>query len=80
MLKMALNGVKDGKPIHSIVLGLSYANLDRLKAGRPIKIDTTELGLPGGEILIFSGETEEAMAEELKEFVDPKAWQRRSAT
>lgn len=49
----------DGK----IVLGLSARNLELLREGRPIKIDTAEMALSQvpTEILIFYGVTEEWM-------------------
>jgi hypothetical protein len=50
----------DGRPV--LVLGLSFANLDMLRAGKPIKFDGTPYGYPG-TILIFAGATERAMAE-----------------
>jgi hypothetical protein len=47
-----------------IVLGLSRVNCERLMAGMPISLDATELGF-NGRIVIFFGETEQAMAAEL---------------
>ncbi len=48
-----------------IGFGLSAENVKRLQAGEPIRFSLAEMGLPG-EVLIFYGETEEAMAEWLK--------------
>lgn len=53
-----------------VLFGLSHANLDRLKAGQPIRVDMTELG-GQGEILIFAGATEATMAAELADFIGP---------
>lgn len=74
MLKLQVGGTgKDGKPFHLILLGLSHGNLRLLKEGKPIDMDGTEIGLPEGtRIFIFSGETEQAMARELAEFIGPE--------
>jgi hypothetical protein len=70
MLKAHAGGEKDGKPFQLVILGLSHMNLERLKEGRPIDIDGTEVGLPEGtRILIFAGATEQAMARELADLV-----------
>jgi hypothetical protein len=72
MLKMHAGGEKDGKPFHLVILGLSHMNLARLKDGRPIDIDATEVGLPAGtRILIFAGETEQVMARDLQSLIGP---------
>ena len=49
-----------------IGLGLSKLNVKKLKQGKPIVIDTNELGIPGHEIFIFYGDTEKDMELELK--------------
>jgi hypothetical protein len=48
-------------------LGLSFTNLNRLKADQPIRVDLRELGLPGPphEVVIFAGETEAVMTDRL---------------
>lgn len=46
-------------------IGLSHANLARLKAGEPIKFKGEPVGMPDYDILIFSGRTEESMTKEL---------------
>jgi hypothetical protein len=66
MIKAAFTG-KDGK--RTIILGLSDGNITKLKAGQPIPIDLTTFGL-SGELLIMYGETEQAIVDELSEFVD----------
>jgi hypothetical protein len=73
MLKMHAGGTKDdGKPFHLVILGLSHMNLARLKEGKPIDIDATDVGLPEGtRIMIFSGETEQSMARELQALIGP---------
>jgi len=72
MLKMHAVGKKDDKPHHLVVLGLSYANLARLKKGEPISLDGGEVGLPGVDVLIFAGETEQTMARDVAEFIGPE--------
>lgn len=71
MLKLGGTGTKNGEPVKFVVLGLSHMNLERLKAGQPIKFDGAELDLPGVEFIIFSGETEQTMAREFAEMVGP---------
>lgn len=72
MLKMHAGGDKDGKPFHLVILGLSHMNLAKLKEGKPIDIDGTEVGLPAGfRIIIFSGETEQKMAREMESLIGP---------
>ena len=71
MLKMAGLGSRDGKPLRLLMLGLSYANLARLKAGQPIDIDGAELGMPDTRICIFAGATELSMAEDVRELIGP---------
>lgn len=61
MLKFAIKRPKG--PL--IGFGLSHMNLEKLKAGLPIKINLEQFGLQG-EVFIFAGETEKAMAEDLK--------------
>ena len=58
-------GEKNGKQV--VGLGLSEGNLGKLREGKPILVDLSEM-IPGStmEILIFYGATERAMYEELK--------------
>ena len=60
MMKFRGQG-KDGAPVYG--LGLSEANMRRLKSGMPIRINTEDLGGPPGSIMVFYGRTEEEMAE-----------------
>jgi len=71
MLKMYANGTKDGKPKKIVVLGLSHANLDRLREGRPVRFDGVEVDLPEAYFIIFSGESEPAMMEEFTSLIGP---------
>jgi hypothetical protein len=63
MLKMGASGL--------IILGLSHVNLARLKDGRPIAFDGAEIGIPGTQIVIFAGETEQSMVSQMQEFIGP---------
>lgn len=57
---------KDGKPC--LGFGLSAENVKRLKEGQPIVVDCFEMGVDV-EIMIFYGETEQAIYDDLKEFI-----------
>jgi len=69
MIKAVARG-GDGKPL--LILGLSRKNTELLLDGRPISIEL--MGLIGKEatVLLMAGETEEAMHEQLKEFIGPE--------
>lgn len=57
----------DGRTI--LGLGLSHANLDLLRAGKPIHFNAEQMGLAAlqlNEILIFAGDTEESMRADLE--------------
>lgn len=74
MLKVQAGGTtnKDGKRFHYVILGLTYKELATLKEGRPIDMDASLLGLPEGtRIMIFAGETEEAMTRKIAPLVGP---------
>jgi hypothetical protein len=50
-----------------IGLGLSAINLERLRKGQPIAVDLEKLGIPlEADVVIFFGETEQMMVEELQ--------------
>jgi hypothetical protein len=49
----------------SVILGLSFNDLERLKRGEPIFIDLGDMGLPKREIYIFAGPTEDGMLDGL---------------
>lgn len=51
----------------NLVLGLSRENVTRVLAGKPIKFNMKDLNMPDGVVVIFFGETEEAMMEELRQ-------------
>ncbi|WP_423396051.1 hypothetical protein [Burkholderia sp. LMG 21824] len=48
-----------------VILGLSRENITRLQAGKPIKFDAEQIGLPGYEFFIVFGETEQAIYDDL---------------
>lgn len=53
-----------------LILGVSHANLDEIRAGRPLKIDAVEvaaLGLPAMEILLYAASTQHAAIDLLRE-------------
>lgn len=52
----------------TVFLGLSRTNTERLMMGQPIPVRLRNLNsnLPDIQILIFGGETEESMVEELR--------------
>ena len=52
-----------------IGFGLSKANIEKLKKGKPISIDLSEMGFPGNKAMIFYGETEEDMQRDLAEYI-----------
>lgn len=56
------------------VFGLSRENVTRLTAGQPIVIRLDQYGLTGPDvsIVLCFGETEEALALELREFFTPQ--------
>ena len=64
MIKFTLRQ-RDGRVL--LGLGLSRANAERLLAGQPIPVETTDLGIGwDGTILLLGGQTEAAMARELR--------------
>jgi hypothetical protein len=55
-----------------ILLGLSEGNLMRLREKKPIVINGEEMNLPGLDIIICWGETEDALAKELAPMLGPE--------
>jgi hypothetical protein len=63
MLKALAKG-SDGRPI--MILGLSRRNTELLLEGKPIMVDTSNFGIPGGPcIVLLGGETEQAIQAEM---------------
>jgi hypothetical protein len=57
----------DSRAGHSVIgLGLSFDNLDRLRAGQSIDVNGADLGLGVG-VLLFAAETEAALTQKLVE-------------
>lgn len=48
----------------TLILGLSWENVERLKQGRPIRFDGRPIGFKA-DVLICYGETEDAIAQEI---------------
>jgi len=71
VVKISAKG-KDGRMV--VVLGLSYRNLDKLRADGLngfIKVQGHELGIDC-DVLITSAETEAAIAEAFKDMIGPQ--------
>jgi hypothetical protein len=63
----ALGAAGNGDPL--LVLGLTGENMARLMAGEPMRVDVGRtLGGPPMQVLLCGGETEEAIAEELRKW------------
>ena len=54
---------------NKIGFGLSEGNVQKLKEGKPIAFNGNEVGIPGVEIMIFYGETEEQMQRDMEPFI-----------
>ncbi len=50
-------------------LGITKANVDQLKLGRPIVVKGNSMGIKNQDIMIFYGETLESLQEQLKPFI-----------
>lgn len=58
---------KDGRPV--VLLGLSEANLSKLVEGKPILVDSKDLGVDNGPMIaIIAGPTEQDIEQEMKKF------------
>ncbi len=55
---------------NKIGFGLSKLNIEKLKEGKPIAFNGSEVGIPGVEVMIFYGETEEQMQRDMEPFID----------
>lgn len=64
-----------GKDVILVGLGLTPENITRMQAGQPIRVRLKELGFTGPiaamQIMIFTGESEQAMQAQLKPFIGP---------
>lgn len=62
----------DDKGRTHLGLGVSRENVNRLTAGRPIRVDLVEMGLTvEGAIMIYFGETETELQQAIAEFIGP---------
>lgn len=71
MIKAIAHG-KDGTTI--VVLGLSFANLDRMRASPGddyMKVKGADIGLPI-DILLFADETEAHLAQKIQSLIGPQ--------
>lgn len=50
-----------------VLLGLSELNIQKLKEGKPILVNGGDVGIPGKEIVIMYGQTEQDIAKELEQ-------------
>lgn len=65
--------IAETKAGHLLGLGITAENVKRLKSGQPLHVFCSQVGLPWpGEILIFFGETESDIHEQLSEFIGPQ--------
>jgi len=64
MIRMLGHNTKTKRPM--IILGLSDNNIKALRDGKPIHIHADDMGYPG-EIIIFTGKTEDDMAKMILE-------------
>ena len=64
MIKFRVRG-ENGRSL--LGFGLSRVNIDRLTAGEPIHAPLEEIHLPGTDLVIFFGETEEMIGEEMRQ-------------
>lgn len=68
MLKFVIKGTRDDEPITMLGLGLSAGNVRYLQQGKPILIETEEVGTDRfDQILICAGETEDDIVSDLRE-------------
>ena len=51
----------------TLLLGLSKENVKRLQQGKPILVETHLVGGPPDAVVIFAGDTEESMTQQLAE-------------
>jgi hypothetical protein len=70
MLKFTAEST-DGNGRRLIGFGISAGNVARLTQGDPILIKLDEMGLWPADVLIFYGETEQALANAMKDRIGP---------
>lgn len=71
MIKFTASG--DGLVL--VGLGLEEGNLERMRAGNPVRVRLSDLGFVGAvgavQIVIFAGTDARSMAKDLKQFIGP---------
>lgn len=55
-----------------LLLGITEGNVTRLREGKPIHIHCEDLNLPGVEIVITLGATEDDLAKQFKPLIGPQ--------
>jgi hypothetical protein len=63
VIKIQFKNKNGGK---TLGFGLSVANIERLMKNEPIAFKLDEFGIEGTDVLIFAGQTEDAMLAEFK--------------
>lgn len=63
MVKMTAT-TGDGRTI--VIVGMSQANVDRIKAGEPLVWELKDVGIPSVIVTVMFVETEDAIAEEMR--------------
>jgi hypothetical protein len=54
-------------------LGISRENVNRLTAGKPIRVNLEDLGITvDGAVMIYFGETEQELTQAVAEFIGPE--------
>lgn len=62
MLKAVLTHTSGNQ---TLCLGLERRNVERLQAGEPVYLDAGELGMPGWSVLIYAGEDNDDLQDQL---------------
>ena len=69
MIKFLATDPTNGRKI--LAMGLSHGNIGRLMEGKPIHFNIEQMGLSAlrvNEVVIFAGDTEESMKQELEDY------------
>jgi hypothetical protein len=67
MIKGVIDGHRKptGEPTKIIILGITEANVHRMREGMPVDVDGRELNMPGIDIVIMFGKDERTIAKEV---------------
>jgi hypothetical protein len=77
MIKLSAANPKTGRDM--LVIGLSEGNLQRMREGKPVHIHGEEWGQKF-DLMIFWGETEQAMVKMVEPFIGPETIMRDELT